>query len=129
MEWKDPPGASWGLTEEAAALRRRPGQWAVVIVHPNREKARRQRERIVNGSAVPFRPQGSFETTLRDCEDGTVELYARYIGEEGEYGEPAEGAVHWTGTGPGSGPEDLAADVGADVELPGAVAPDRDGDR
>ena len=110
MEWKNPPGASRGLVEEAAALRRQPGRWAVIIVHPNRDRARRQRERILDGKAVPFRPKGSFEVTLRDTEDGQVEMYARYIGKESDHGQPATGPVDGTGMGPEGGPADPGAD-------------------
>jgi len=80
MEWKDPPGASWGLTEEAAALRRRPGQWAVVIVPepgegPQAARADRQRQRGAIPAAGLVR---DYPAGLRGRDRGTVRtLYRR----------------------------------------------------
>lgn len=96
MKWKDPPGSSWGLADEAAELRR--------------DKARKQRERIANGKAVAFQPLGAFESTLRTAEDGSCELYARYIGKEGQYGESATGPVDRSGVGPEGGTDASPAD-------------------
>ena len=106
MEWKNPPGHSRGLVLEAAELRRRPGQWGM-IAYDSRDAGRKHRERIINGRASAFQPQGAFEATLRYVKDG-CELYIRYIGEEGEYATAS--TFDWSGAGPGGGPADQGAD-------------------
>ena len=108
MEWKNPSGHSRGLALEAAELRRNPGRWGM-LSYSDRDQGRKHRERIVNGKATAFRPQGAFEATLRYLEDG-CELYVRYIGEEAEHATAS--TVDWSREGPGSGPADPGADAG-----------------
>lgn len=127
MEWKEPSGYSRGLAIEAAELRRHPGQWGM-ITYTDRDKGRKHRERIVSGKASAFRPQGAFEATLRYTKD-CCELYLRYIGEEGQYGQSVTDTVDGAGAGPGSGTADPGTDGSAAVDLPGTVAPHRDCDR
>lgn len=113
MEWKNPPGSSRGLAVEAAELRRNPGRWGM-ITYTDRDKARKHRERILNGKASAFKPKGAFEADLRYAED-SCELYIRYIGEEGQHATAS--TLNWSRTGPGSGSEDRPADAGAGSEV------------
>lgn len=123
MEWKNPPGHSRGLITEAAELRRNPGRWGM-IAYTSKDQGRKHRERILNGKAAAFRPQGAFEADLRYTEDG-YKLYIRYIGEEGEHA--TAGTVNWTGEGPAGGPADPEPDGRPGMDLPGAVPADRAG--
>lgn len=63
----------------AAALRRRPGEWAVIAEVPYVGGANIA-HRINWGSGECWRPAGTFEATCRYV-GGTTVVYARFLGE------------------------------------------------
>lgn len=81
IEFKDPPdhgnsSADWdGI---AAALKARPGEWAV-IHHSNNNSIS---TRIKSGVAASFRPAGAFEARAISVRDRAkkFDIYARYVG-------------------------------------------------
>ena len=78
-----PPASNGGRAESprnkeiAAALRSSPGEWALVA---EGEKNDGLAVRIRTGKAKSF-AKGIWEATSRGNEDGTVDIYARYISE------------------------------------------------
>lgn len=67
--------------EIAEALRAKPGAWALVRsgIYPSAPRS------IKRGLLVAFRPAGSFDAVMRSVKDGRGDLWARYIGENGEH--------------------------------------------
>ena len=80
IKWQEPPtdGRIRGQWEKvAAALRGRPGEWALV-----RERADASQAIRIKRATIPaFSPAGSFEAVSRKREDGKFDVYARYVGE------------------------------------------------
>ncbi|MFJ4010352.1 hypothetical protein [Streptomyces sp. NPDC090026] len=72
----------------AQALRDRPGEWAHIHTHSsgtrdeNSNRANNQSHRIRTSTLVAFRPAGAFEATTRSNEDGTTEVWARYVAKD-----------------------------------------------
>lgn len=89
LRWEAPPPDARGrmspvrsprrdYTAIAAALRERPGEWAVVAEIPYIGGANLV-TRINRGAGPDWRPAGSFEATCRYV-DGTTVVYARFLG-------------------------------------------------
>lgn len=64
----------------AAALRQRPGEWALVAVHPGGSVTAHM---IRWGRIQAWHPKWSFDSTSRTVNDGLVAVYARYVGDGG----------------------------------------------
>lgn len=76
--WEDPPPPHAGDSGPlAAALRARPGEWAVVYPAAKSQAAAPAIRRGMGSWA----PAGSFEAISRSNEDGTFRVYARFVGE------------------------------------------------
>lgn len=75
IEWVDPPPPKTiGKYDDViAALRQNPGQWAVI----------RRNIRTANGSFARSLKRRGLEATQRSNADGTTDVYARYVGEDG----------------------------------------------
>ncbi|WP_327356417.1 hypothetical protein [Streptomyces sp. NBC_01304] len=67
--------------DTAAALREHLGKWAHIANVGNRNRATNLSYRIRTGRHAAFRPGGAFEAQARTAEDGTADVYARYIGD------------------------------------------------
>ncbi len=86
VRWKNPPASrpsTLGFDSHAiaAALRSCPGVWALVLERGNSSYV----GQITKGrSGTAFRPAGTFEATSR-WDNGVCNIYARYVGERGEY--------------------------------------------
>lgn len=63
--------------EEAAELRGRPGEWALIADSAASSMA----SNIKYGTLKAFRPAGTFEAVCRKQKHGYGEIYARYVGE------------------------------------------------
>ncbi len=98
LRWETPPPPRGGrapgsrstrphrYTRLAAALRRRPRDWAVVAEFPNprdavQHNASNLATAIRSGQTLAWSPAGTFEATIRRAGDTTV-VYARYLGEQ-----------------------------------------------
>ena len=83
VEFAAPPQAKGGRGESArnkeiaAALKKNPGEWAKVA---EGETSDGLAVRIRSGKAKTF-SVGKWEATSRRQEDGTITIYARYVGE------------------------------------------------
>lgn len=85
LKWQDPPPNAAGrpsLTDwraVAAALRERPGEWALVVEGVSISTA----TNIKKARLVAFAPAGSFEAVARNGSNKTkrADIYARYVGE------------------------------------------------
>jgi Tfp pilus assembly protein FimV len=64
----------------AAALRERPGEWAMVSTQASPSAA----GYIRHAKGASYAPAGSFEATARK-NDKKWDIYARYVGENGEH--------------------------------------------
>lgn len=76
--WQDPPPdgrARNNWTAVAAALRARPGEWALVASGASSSLA----TQIRSGRRVAFGPAGSFEAVSRKRPDGKHDIYARAV--------------------------------------------------
>lgn len=69
----------------AAALRERPGEWAMIKTTETSSAARSSAAQIRSAVLVAYRPAGSFGATARTV-DGEHRVYARYLGEAVEGG-------------------------------------------
>lgn len=88
IQWEQPPpenrgrraGSKWD--DFAAALRSRPGEWALMTDSGDNSMV----NRVKKGAPSAFQPEGSFEATGRK-QPGTsrYKVWARYIGENGEF--------------------------------------------
>lgn len=80
-----PPRLQPELHEAVAeALRKRPGQWALVGTFGNYSEASTAVVRITRGTVEAYRPAGDFDATQRK-ERGDCNVYARFVGDgEGE---------------------------------------------
>ena len=87
--WEAPPPSRQGqgggrpsrMDPLAAALRTRPGEWALAYQCEASNVASRRMYGITRGIAASFRPAGAFEATSRKV-DGEYRVYARYVGEQ-----------------------------------------------
>lgn len=86
IRWEDPAALrpdgpqAWDSEAIAADLRDRPGVWALVRTDANGVYV----TLVKKGRVAAFQPSGSFEACSRKV--GTkLQLYARYVGEAGEY--------------------------------------------
>lgn len=85
MEWEDPEprnrkGSKWDPV--ARLLVAHPGQWAVI----GRQIPTSIVTDINRGTLKCFQPEGAFEAVTRNhSARWTADVYARYIGEEGEH--------------------------------------------
>lgn len=81
VQWGEPPAQHYRAhqkwTEEAAALRSRPGRWACIGESGSPDAARNLALRIRRGRTRAFEPGGSFEAAAR----GT-KIWARYVGDD-----------------------------------------------
>lgn len=99
IEFEDPPpryrpgaGRPARYLPEAAELRKKPGQWAVLCVQPSQNKASCMAHQIRTGGLVAFEPAGAFQAMARTVDvrhaDGSRakerRVYARYIGNADE---------------------------------------------
>lgn len=76
--WQDPPPDGRTVTNwnaVAAALRARPGEWALVASGVSSSLA----TQIRSGRRVAFRPARSFDATSRKRPDGKHDIYARAV--------------------------------------------------
>ncbi len=84
IRWEEPPGIKGGPVHDwaaiAAALRSRPGQWAVVAVCRNQATAGSTAQGVRRGKYEVLGP--GFEAKARTV-DGEPRVYARYVGEGG----------------------------------------------
>jgi len=86
IEFGDLPSGMRGGVESphseiAAELRARPGEWARVLTGapPNTTT------RIKKGMTVAYRPAGTFDATARSIKRNRGDIWARYVGENGEH--------------------------------------------
>lgn len=99
IKWEEPRDNRLGAGFDgiAEALRTRPGHWAVVA--ENLTKSRTQASSLAlgirRGKYRAFQPQGEF--IARSSKDT---VWAAWIGENGEYREQAESAIHASGGQP-----------------------------
>lgn len=80
IEWEDPAPSksqSGKYSELAAALRKRPGDWAVF----GRGVSTASKANIERGVYSDFRPAGSFEATVRKTSNGKGDVYVRFRGD------------------------------------------------
>jgi hypothetical protein len=84
IEFVEPPGSGratrYRHREIAEALKAKPGVWARVLT----DVSRIYTTRIGQAHAHEYRPAGSFEATARRNGD-RFDIYARYVGENGEH--------------------------------------------
>jgi hypothetical protein len=89
LRWEEPP--SHGNTSQpdagrwapiAAALKERPGEWAVIAEGLKPGTSGPMVTRIKKGQRGCWAPAGAFEARGRSNGDGLVRLYARYVGEQ-----------------------------------------------
>jgi hypothetical protein len=69
----------------AAALRERPGEWAMVRTAATSNAARSAASQIREGRLTAYRPAGEFDATSRTV-GGEFRVYARYVGHIGTDG-------------------------------------------
>lgn len=85
LQWEEPEprnrkGSKWDPV--ARALVKNPGRWAVI----GRQIPTSIKTDINRGHLKCFQPEGAFEAVTRNHTDRWVaDVYARYVGEEGEY--------------------------------------------
>ncbi|MEU3851785.1 hypothetical protein [Streptomyces sp. NPDC029554] len=85
LRFENPPadgrrnGSYPSAGEVAAALKARPGQWAVVRTVPARTTAATSAYNIRVAKSAAYAPAGSFEAVSRSV-DGEYRVYARYVG-------------------------------------------------
>lgn len=91
VHFEEPPVAHRGRRgvsrikqEIAQQLKDRPGEWAWIRNGKSRGAAASIAYHMKIGTSPAFRPEGSFEAVSRNV-DGKYRIYARYIGEGGEY--------------------------------------------
>jgi hypothetical protein len=66
---------------EAAELRTRPGEWALLRTYaPERTQAARQFAYQINHGARKAFPRGEYRADWRVADDGVVKVYVLYIG-------------------------------------------------
>lgn len=70
-----PPIVDWNAVN--AALKARPGQWAMILRNAHRAHAWR-----INNGYNPVFKQGRWEATCRRGDKNHGDLYVRYLGEE-----------------------------------------------
>ncbi len=81
IEFREPPPSRGGregsgrYREIAAAIRERPGEWAVLGDFANPGVAS-------GGRMAAFRPATDFEATSRTRPDGRYDVFVRYVGTE-----------------------------------------------
>jgi hypothetical protein len=81
LPWEEPPASTVGAarpsrwTKVAAALRERPGQWALVRTD---SRSTADAANVRRGTIAAFRPAGAFEAKSRVNADGTFSIWARY---------------------------------------------------
>ena len=68
-------------TAVAAQLKENPGKWALLEEVQTRSSA----TMIRRGNHKAYQPDGSFEAVAQARSDGAYDVYARYIGENGEH--------------------------------------------
>ncbi|MGC0143186.1 hypothetical protein [Pseudactinotalea sp. Z1732] len=85
LVWENPPERKQDAgiyAAVAAALKAKPGQWAVLRTFKSASKRRAWSfASVINsGKLVDFRntPGGGFEATARTSDDGSVRVYVRY---------------------------------------------------
>ena len=84
IKWQAPPRSATRAVVDwapiAAALRSRPGEWALV-----RQNAPHSTDgnSIKTGRLAAFRPAGSFEARTHTVGAGRFDVYARFVGEGG----------------------------------------------
>lgn len=97
VRWEDPPAAhsaagkpkhprrtdKWRTV--ATELRRRPGEWAVLLEAERFGNGGGIAGQIKAGALIAFRPAGAFDATTRTV-DGLYTVYARYVGDPGATG-------------------------------------------
>lgn len=88
--FEEPPASKRGTKSIhhrriAAVLRDRPGEWARVRTGTTRSSVDACAHQIRTGRLVPYGPARSFEAVARTMENGQYVVYARYVGEDGEY--------------------------------------------
>ena len=86
ISWEAPPepagGAKAGVWSPiAAAVKKRPGQWAKVRTYSGSASARNIASHINKGRIAAF-DGGGYEATSRTNHDGTYSIYLRYVGGE-----------------------------------------------
>jgi hypothetical protein len=84
LKFGEPPGSVAGKTSqkwasEAAELRDRPKEWAVVATKPTASTAAAMALNVRSGLLRAFQPAGSFEAISRGCD-----VWVRYVGEGGQ---------------------------------------------
>lgn len=86
LVWETPPARKSRpgvYTAVAAALRDKPGQWAVVRTYTSQQRRRAWHfVTVVNsGRLIDFRANlaGRFEAVARTVDDGTTRCYVRYL--------------------------------------------------
>jgi hypothetical protein len=70
--------------EIARQLRENPGQWAPIDKRPSVNSASSLAHQVRTAYFSAYAPKGSYEAAARSV-DGERHVYARYIGEDGEY--------------------------------------------
>ncbi|MCX4666554.1 hypothetical protein OG453_07700 [Streptomyces sp. NBC_01381] len=74
------PHGNQDAYDTAAELREHLGEWALIDNRGNLNRATNLSYRIRTGRHAAFRPAGAFEARARTAEDGSADVYARYIG-------------------------------------------------
>lgn len=81
MKWQEPPNdrrRSTDYGEIVKKLKQHPNRWALIREGGNASMT----THIKTGRYKDFAPPGSFEATSRRDPEGTVKIWARYIGEK-----------------------------------------------
>lgn len=88
VTWEDPPQDSRGngISHKAIAaiLKTKPGTWARVADYRSSQSAGSTALMIRKGNVASYQPSGAFQAKARTVA-GVHYVYARWIGEEGEY--------------------------------------------
>lgn len=82
LQWEQRVGAPAKWLPEAREMRRHPGQWTLFLEDVGTGTVSHMRR------GTPAFPKGQFEFTVRGLDKSTQrskQLWARYIGENGEY--------------------------------------------
>lgn len=88
FRFEEPPadgraGRGYDHGAAAAAMRERPGAWALIRTTQTSQAARSAANLIRNGRLAAYLPAGSFEAMSRTV-NGEFRIYARYVGAGGE---------------------------------------------
>jgi len=90
LTWEQPPSSSHGPGSAgmgvqqrlAREIAERPGEWALMLTGVGVDVANSAGRRLRRGVIEPENPYGKFEAVTRKQDDGTYNLWAKFIGGE-----------------------------------------------